>query len=80
LPVREVCFDLIMPAATPHRLVDRLVACPVSTNTHSPYFSLGDNRRRGFLEVTVRSDIIDSLPGASGAPSDGRVFPTGSAH
>jgi hypothetical protein len=37
------------------------VACPVTIDIHSSYFSLGDSRRRGFLPDTAEADIINSL-------------------
>jgi hypothetical protein len=50
--------------STPARsAASRWVACPVSTSTKISYFSLGDNRRRPFLDLapTFEFDIINSL-------------------
>jgi hypothetical protein len=57
--VRQICTTV--ERSMPHfAAASRWVHCSVSTATHIWYFSLGDNRR-GFREITVRSDAINSL-------------------
>ena len=60
LAVRQICTTV--DRSTFHfSAASRWVACPVSTETNSSYFSLGASRRRDLREFMIRSDKMISL-------------------